>query len=91
MDQHDDGRIRAREMLGLAVRVDTFPHMAAVAGLAWASAPAAEPVRLVPVGQCLHIGQQPAVLAWQLKPRFPDIREFALAAKLRQVQRIVHV
>ena len=65
MDKHDDGGVEAREMLGAAVRIAAFPHMAGIAADGRATADAAELVPRVPLDCRTRIDQQCAFLMRQ--------------------------
>ena len=60
MHQHDDGRIGARKVRNLAVRVDTDPDMTGVGRVGRAAAAGAERVAVVPMDKTLGVGKQGA-------------------------------
>ena len=73
MDQHDDRRVRAREMRRPAIRVGTGPHMPGVPGFRRRSTDTAEAMACVPVDHGPRMSEQRCFLMRQMPADFPQI------------------
>ena len=89
MDQHDDRRIGAREMLRVAFLVGAAPDMTRLLRPGRRAAHAAEAVTAVPIEEAARIGHERAVAVADQRADAPEIGEFRWRPRADRFERRV--